>query len=233
MPDTADTLPLDYNKSAAAPTSVRYAGIAVVAIAHIVLLWAVMQISSVRQAVTEAVPVFARWIIPAPPAPKPIEIPPIEIKPPPKPKPKFKIPPPVVKTPTPVTIEQPIVEVANVEPVEVDNTSTEVHETPPPVAASPQPKTVSISAVRYRVAPRPVYPKMSRRLREEGEVLIRVLIDTDGQARQQVLIQSSGKERLDEAAMMAIRQASFYPYEENKIAIPVWVIVPVMFGLEQ
>jgi len=92
---------------------------------------------------------------------------------------------------------------------------------------------VSASEVGYVRAPQPVYPAISRRLGEQGETLLRVLIDTDGRPAQVVVAQSSGVDRLDEAAVTAARRALFHPYRPQGQAQTVWVLIPIAFTLER
>ena len=116
---------------------------------------------------------------------------------------------------------------------------------PPPVA-SPRPaaplRTLTSSAapplldaqsVGYVVAPAPRYPPASRRLREEGEVLVRVLIDVDGRPADVKVQRSSGHARLDEAAIEAVRAALFRPYVNAGLPRTAYVIVPVEFALRR
>jgi protein TonB len=98
------------------------------------------------------------------------------------------------------------------------------------VAAAP--RTIPSTAVAYLEPPAPVYPLASRRLREQGEVLLKVEIGPDGHARQVLVSRSSGSARLDNAALTAVRAARFKPYTENGQALAVWTTVPIQFELE-
>ena len=86
--------------------------------------------------------------------------------------------------------------------------------------------------MQYLEPPAPVYPSFSRRAGEAGRVVVRVLIDVQGQPRQLVLQQSSGHARLDDSAVSAVRAARFRPYTEDGVAQAVWVLVPIVFSLE-
>ena len=86
--------------------------------------------------------------------------------------------------------------------------------------------------MQYLEQPAPSYPSASQRLGEHGQVLVRVEIDTNGRARQVKLARSSGSNRLDEAAMAAVKAARFKPYTENGTALVVWTTVPIVFELE-
>lgn len=94
------------------------------------------------------------------------------------------------------------------------------------------PRTVSIREVQYLRAPSPIYPRAAERRGESGEVLLRVLIGTDGQPAQVIVTRSSGYEALDRAAIQAMRAAQFKPYLDNGVAQTVWVQTPIAFHLE-
>lgn len=89
------------------------------------------------------------------------------------------------------------------------------------------------SVVAYRQAPAPVYPSVSRRLGEQGQVVLRVLVDVHGKAAQTQVEQSSGYRRLDEAAVTAVRRAVFRPHQIDGKPVPVWVLLPFDFNLEE
>lgn len=74
------------------------------------------------------------------------------------------------------------------------------------------PRTLSVREVEYQRKPAPVYPLASRRARESGVVVLRVLVDTDGRPKLVEVARSSGYRRLDDAALQAMRKARFKPY---------------------
>jgi protein TonB len=100
------------------------------------------------------------------------------------------------------------------------------------VAAAPAP----IVAARYNAAylnnPEPKYPPMSRRLGEEGKVLLRVRVTAEGLAAAVELEKSSNFERLDEAAKQAVARWRFVPARRGDEAIEASVIVPIVFRLD-
>lgn len=95
------------------------------------------------------------------------------------------------------------------------------------------PPLLDAQAVGYLVPPAPRYPPASRRLREEGEVLVRVLIDAEGRPREIDVLRSSGHARLDEAAVEAVRAALFRPYVAQGRARAAYVRVPVEFAMRR
>ena len=83
----------------------------------------------------------------------------------------------------------------------------------------------------YLQNPPPVYPRLSQRLREQGEVLLRVQVGMDGQPLEISLQQSSGHARLDQAAQKAVTQWRFEPAQRNGKPVVAWVVVPFEFAL--
>ena len=103
---------------------------------------------------------------------------------------------------------------------------------PVPAPADPGPRTVS-SGVQYLQTPRPDYPAQSKRLGEEGKVVLRVLVNQQGTAERIEVQKSSGFARLDDAARQAVQQARFKPHLEDGRPVPVFAIVPITFRLDQ
>lgn len=206
------------------PAAARRGAVAGVIAAHLVGAWGLMQIESVRNAVGEVAPMMVDLV--APPAPPTPPAPP----PPPTPKPIVKTPPPAplvsaAPSPAPAVFEAP--------PPPVEPTPIVIAEAPPAPPAPPaQPKTIAITQVTYLTPPVLTYPSMSKRLREAGQVHVRVLVDASGQPQQMTLIKSSGFPRLDDAAQTTVRATRFRPYTENGVAQPFWVVMPLSFEME-
>jgi protein TonB len=85
--------------------------------------------------------------------------------------------------------------------------------------------------VAYLNNPAPIYPKLSRRQGEQGRVLLKVLVSEKGVADQVQLETSSGFEKLDQAAVAAVKKWSFVPAKRSNQAISAYVLVPVKFSL--
>ena len=83
----------------------------------------------------------------------------------------------------------------------------------------------------YLRNPPPQYPAESRKLREQGVVLLRVAVTAAGRAAEVQLQRSSGYSRLDEAALKAVRRWEFKPARAGLTAVACTVEVPVRFGL--
>jgi periplasmic protein TonB len=83
----------------------------------------------------------------------------------------------------------------------------------------------------YLRNPPPQYPAESRKLREQGVVLLKVSVTAAGRAADVQLQRSSGYGRLDEAALKAVRRWEFKPARVGLTAVACAVEVPVRFGL--
>ena len=81
----------------------------------------------------------------------------------------------------------------------------------------------------YLHRPDPVYPALSKRLREEGTVVLRVSLDAQGAVRDIQIESSSQFQRLDQAALEAVRQWRFIPATHGQVAVPSTVLVPIAF----
>jgi periplasmic protein TonB len=112
-------------------------------------------------------------------------------------------------------------------------TAVQIPPTPAPAVAASASSTAvpEMSDVAYLVQPAPHYPPDSRRIREQGLVILRVLIDDRGHAKAVEVYRSSGHPRLDEAARRAVERAVFKPYMDGGVARESAAIVPVEFSL--
>ena len=77
------------------------------------------------------------------------------------------------------------------------------------------------------------YPAASRAAREEGLVVLRVVVDAEGRAREAAIVRSSAHARLDKSARVAVLRALFKPNVENGVARPSIVTVPVEFAMRR
>ena len=80
--------------------------------------------------------------------------------------------------------------------------------------------------------PKPAYPRMSRRLNEQGQVVIRVFVAADGSAQQGEVKTSSGYDRLDQEALRTVLRWKFVPGQRFGAPEAMWFNVPVNFVLE-
>jgi protein TonB len=113
-------------------------------------------------------------------------------------------------------------------------------------AAPPPPQTPAettgadeapVAPPRYDAAylnnPLPIYPNLSRRLRETGVVQLRVRVSAAGEPMEIQLFKSSGFARLDDSARAAVQKWKFQPALRNGNALEAWVIVPLDFSLDK
>jgi protein TonB len=91
---------------------------------------------------------------------------------------------------------------------------------------------ILVTEAHYRVPPTPAaYPKRARDLNQQGEALIRVRLDDEGNAAEVTLWRSSGFVLLDNAALAAARRWQFAPERRNGMPVIAWVQIPVRFYL--
>ena len=84
----------------------------------------------------------------------------------------------------------------------------------------------------YLQNPKPAYPAMSKRLGEQGKVVVRVLIGVDGVVQKAEIRQFSGFDRLDQAALNTAQRWRYVPGKRGGVAEAMWFNVPINFGLE-
>lgn len=109
-----------------------------------------------------------------------------------------------------------------------------------PSTAAPAPMTPAPPArieppssdADYLENAKPSYPPMSKRLGEQGKVVIRILIETDGHAHQAEIKQSSGFDRLDQAALSTVLRWRYLPGKRAGTPEAMWFNVPINFVLE-
>lgn len=101
-------------------------------------------------------------------------------------------------------------------------------------ATSQAPARVELpsSSADYLNNPRPAYPGLSKRLGEEGKVVLRVLIEADGSASKAEIRSSSGYDRLDQAALQTVLRWRYLPGKRGGVAEAMWFNVPINFVLE-
>jgi len=198
----------------------RGVAVAGVVALHVVLV-ALLGYAAVRPEVSQPVRAMAvRMLEPvvSAPAPKPEPV-----KPPPS-TPKVPLtPPPVVAVPKRAEAPASFAVPAQAAPVSAPST--------PAPAAVPAPVTAARFDADYLQNPRPVYPPMSRRLGEEGKVVLRVRVSAQGQPISVEIGQSSGYARLDDAARTAVERWRFVPARQGNEAIDSSVLVPLNFTL--
>lgn len=201
---------------------------ALVLVGHLLLVWALLEFGVVDRFVAAAPPVSVRLVADTAPEPEPQK--PLRVAPPlpPLPAPPLVVPPDVVvmREPVPDAITLPAPP-----PVPVQATPSPVA-APPAPAPAPAVHRVPASALRYVTLPPVEVPRASRRLRESGTVVLRVVVDVQGLPRSVAVLQSSGFARLDEQAVFAMRRARFAPCTDNGRPVECESDAPIAYELE-
>lgn len=217
--------------------------LALVVLAHIVAFAAVMTATQTAPHIEEpATPMLVSLVANPQPAP---EIVPLEPTPP-KPRPvvreqkvKQRKPQPQELKPTP----QPQVQesapspatTAPKEAIKTEEAASAPQAKVPEVIEKPQPEPV-VEPPRFGAAylhnPAPAYPPLSRRMGEQGKVLLRVLVTVNGDAENVQIETGSGSTRLDQAALDSVKKWRFIPAKRNNQPVSAYVLVPVSFSLE-
>lgn len=209
---------------------------------HVLVLWA-MQTGLLRRMAEAVVPaeilVEIMTAPAAPPAPEPAP------QPQPKVQAKAPTPRPVQPTPTPAATPQPSPAPLAIAPSAAAPAATAAAPTAvaaAPAAAStgtavsapPAPARVELpsSSADYLNNPKPPYPALSKRLGEQGRVIVRVWIGTDGIASQASIKQSSGFDRLDQAAVATVLKWRYVPGKRGGVPEAMWFDVPVNWVLQ-
>jgi len=201
---------------------------------HVLGLWA-LQTGLLRRAVelVVTVQVMAEFIelpqpqvTPTPPPPQPQTTPVTKRVTPPAPRPApqpvaIADPAPSSLAPTGITEPQP--------PAPPLLTPTVVAEPAPP--APPKIELPSSSADYLNNAP-PPYPPLSKRLGEQGKVIVRTLIEVNGTASKAEIRSSSGYERLDQAALQTVLKWRYVPGKRAGVPEAMWFNIPINFVLE-
>lgn len=214
-------------------------GLLLVVAAHAGLLYFMMNRNSLPPVIQQpATPITVSII--APPSPEPVpepEVVPI-IKPVKVAKKAVIKPKKVVEKIVPVAEPERTMVEATTEPV-VEEQQQEVEAAPvveQKAAAKAAPVEEIIEQPKFGVAylnnPAPNYPRLSRRMGEEGRVLLKVLVSAEGKADSVTIEKSSGSTRLDDSALEAVKRWRFIPARKGKEALSAYVLVPINFSLD-
>ena len=155
----------------------------------------------------------------------------------PKPAPLTAAQPAPQPVPTPAKrVTQPNTPALNPNSSNAQETTTASTAATAPSTASGKagsPSLVEPSAdADYLKNPPPGYPRISRRNGEQGTVIVRVFISTQGAPDKAEVRTSSGFVRLDQAALEAVQRWRFVPGRRNGTPEAMWFNIPVRFILE-
>lgn len=158
-------------------------------------------------------------------------------------------PPPAPDTPTPpapvaaIHVPKPVVQTVQPPPQLTTTPDPSPPPTPPPATpvttattpapAPAPPREVSGGNLSSSMihAPPPRYPMESRRKREQGTVVLNLLLRTDGSVAELHILRSSGHSRLDEAARNAVRRWRWSPTVRDGASVQVKGTVEIPFIL--
>jgi protein TonB len=193
-------------------------------------------VPAVRQAAGQFAPMMVDLIAPTPEAPKPPPPPPPKVAPktPPPPAPVIAAAAPPLPVPAPTFMapspppEPPVLPAPTAPPAPPAPPAPAV----PPAPAPAAPRQVVLTDTDWIRVPQLDYPLASKRLREQGVVLVRALIDGRGVPRQVQLQKSSGFARLDQEALGKAVTARVKPRTENGVPCEFWIVMPLAFELE-
>lgn len=203
---------------------------------HLIVLWTMLRFS-LQQTVDMPVPqpVVMVEMLPVQPQVQPQPRPPQPEPAPKRPQPVRKAEPvkpakPVVRAPAPIPTP-------NTTPSETAIAAPQPSPPAPAAEAPPAPPAPApVSAPRFDAAylnnPAPPYPRQSRRMGEQGRVLLRVHVTPEGLAGEVRLQNSSGFTLLDQAALDAVKKWKFVPAKQGGAAVAAWVNVPVDFKID-
>ena len=99
----------------------------------------------------------------------------------------------------------------------------------PAVEPLPAPKAVLLPIVPPQVV-YSVLPEYSSQV--EGRTLLKVYVEPAGKAGEVKIIETSGSETLDRAAVKALSEWTFVPARQGAVAIASWLEVPIRFILK-
>ncbi len=181
---------------------------------------------------------YVQEVIPLPQALKVLNVQPEQKPPPPPPpeppqvvqplaEPPIVSPKSIVKTPTPPPLVRTT---ANLKPVKVA-LAAPADPAPSAPPAPPAPVTPPNFNAAQLGNPAPAYPYLSRKAREEGVVMLRVLVTPAGRAGEVRIEESSGFHRLDQAAKSTVKRWRFVPAQQAGSPVAAWVLVPITFAL--
>lgn len=222
---------------------VKLTGLLLVLVFHCAVLYGLWSYRLIP-APDEAVTLFVNFVNPPPPQKK--EPPP---PPPPSPPKKVKLvkPQPVTAPPPPILLAnapvvsaaeptapppppEPVPEPVVVVPPGPPPPSPPVMEVPP---APPAPVMLTSDlAVSCPQRSPPEFPTISRRLGEQGRVILRVELEESGRIAAARVTQSSGYRRLDEAGLAAVKSWHCNPATRDGKVVRAVALQPFDFILE-
>lgn len=209
---------------------------------HVLGLWA-LQAGLLRRAVELVIPVAVLsevieaqqpQVTPTPPPalPRPAPVP--KAAPQPRPVARPAPQPVAIATPSPDPLAPAgVIEPQPPAPVTSAAMAEPAAAPPAPLAhAAPTKIELPSSSAEYLNNPPPPYPALSKRLGEQGKVVVRAFIEANGTATRAEIRSSSGYDRLDQAALQTVLKWRYVPGKRAGVAEAMWFNVPIHFVLE-
>lgn len=178
---------------------------------------------------------------------KVVDLAPLDLTPPPPPPPAPSVQEPVpaapqVVAPAPiVAVPHPVAAIATAPtpqpPAPPVTVAVAAPAAPAPPAPAPAPSAETtveggdLSSKMLSARP-PSYPTESRQRREQGTVVLSVMLGADGRVSEVAVATSSGHFRLDRAALSAVRHWRWSPTMRDGVAVMVRGLVTIPFVLK-
>jgi protein TonB len=102
----------------------------------------------------------------------------------------------------------------------------------PPAPAAPARVELPSSNADYLNNTPPAYPPLSKRLGEQGKVVVRAYIEINGTASKAEVRSSSGYDRLDQVALQTVLKWRYVPGKRAGVPEAMWFNVPINFILD-
>lgn len=190
-------------------------GIGVVVALHVVVIYALVTTLARRNVELPQAPIETKIIS----APQPETPPPL-----PPPLPQLAVPPPLYVPPPEVHVATP--------PPPQSTAPTVVTTVAPPTPAPTAPVRAQ-PHVDLAHSSQPDYPPEARRLGEQGSLIVQVLVEPDGRASDAKLVQSSGFDILDRAALTGVKtNYRFVPGTVDGKPQPMWFTFRFVWRLQ-
>ncbi|MDA0747167.1 MAG: energy transducer TonB [bacterium] len=142
-------------------------------------------------------------------------------------------PPPPPRPSVPIAVEgEEVPEDVTIETTELDLDAMplDLKLTGPTLTGPPSDEPLDISEIEYKPHPirivAPEYPRLAHKNKEEGEVMVKVLVDKNGRVEY-----ISGPVVFRDAALGAARQFRFRPGRHEGERRKVWMYMPISFKL--
>ena len=182
---------------------------------------------------SQVVTLFAELITPPSPSVTKTAPEPAAVKLQPPKKPETRPQPERLVTKAPAVPQKEYIEPKSVPPISTESIKEPVVTAPSPAPMPLEPIKLSaeLSVSCPKLTP-PEYPAISRRMGEEGKLVLRVELDEGGRIDTAKVISSSGYERLDNAALTAVKNWQCNPSLRNGQPVRAVALQPFNFVLQ-